>query len=172
MVFGGDDGEVVRLDKAKQWSQLPMLNLTAETREALDVARPGTQSDLQRHEWIKHGTCHKDNGAEGYYLDTLAVTAAINDSEIGDFLAAHIGTEVEMNEIRALFDTVFGAPAGDAVQFICRNDGSRFLLQEIRIALSGVIDHTDPDGFGALMQNAARQPQGCDEAMIDPAGLQ
>ncbi|KMW60147.1 Ribonuclease I precursor [Candidatus Rhodobacter oscarellae] len=171
-VFCGVPDSLKRLDDARRWGELPALDLTADTREALEVAMPGAASFLHRHEWIKHGTCHKAGGAEGYYLDTLAVTNAINDSAIGDFLEAHVGTEVEMAEIRLLFDQVFGGNAGDAVQFHCRNDGNRFLLQEIRVAMVGVIDHADPDSFGALMQAAERQPQGCDAAVIDPAGLQ
>lgn len=171
-LFCGVPAALENLDKARRWSELPALDLTLNTRDALNVAMPGTQSFLHRHEWIKHGTCHKDNGAEGYYLDTLALTKAINDSAIGDFMAAHVGAEVEMNEIRVLFDQVFGSGAGDAVQFLCQNDGSRFLLKEVRIALNGVIDHADPASFGALMQTAQPQPRGCDEAIIDPAGLQ
>ena len=171
-LFCGVSDAAKALDKAKRWSELPALDLTTETRDALEVAMPGTQSHLHRHEWVKHGTCHGDNGAEGYYLDTLALTDAINDSEIGDFLALHVGAEVEMNELRTLFDQVFGVGAGDAVQFVCQNDGSRFLLQEVRVSLSGVIDHTDPSSFGALMQSATGQPIGCSDALIDPHGLQ
>ncbi|MGO7565546.1 hypothetical protein ACC754_41935, partial [Rhizobium johnstonii] len=31
----------------------------AETKTALAKAMPGTQSGLERHEWVKHGTCTK-----------------------------------------------------------------------------------------------------------------
>ena len=162
---------LVQLDKASRWEQLPEVEMDAETREALEVAMPGTASFLERHEWIKHGTCFKgDGGADEYYDDTLLIVDAINDSAIGTFLADHVGAEVETSEIRALFDEVFGADAGDAVQFDCKGDGGRVLIQELKITLSGVIS---PEGdIGALMRDAAAQSIGCPRGIIDPAGLQ
>ena len=38
--------------------------LTEATRADLDLVMPGTQSDLERHEWFKHGTCYSDTPEE------------------------------------------------------------------------------------------------------------
>ncbi len=162
---------LVALDKARRWEDLPEVEMDAETREALEVAMPGTASFLDRHEWIKHGTCFKgEGGSDEYYDDTLLIVDAINESDIGTFLADHVGAEVETADIRMLFDEVFGDGAGDAVQFDCKGDGGRVLIQELKINLAGVISpETD---IGALMRDAAAQSLGCPRGIIDPAGLQ
>ena len=81
-----------------------------------------------------------------------------------------MGAQVETADIRALFDDVFGDGAGDAVQFDCKGDGGRVLIQELKINLAGEIS---PDAdIGALMRDADTQSIGCPRGIIDPAGLQ
>ncbi len=157
--------------KAGRWSQLPAVDVDAATRKALSVAMPGTASFLDRHEWIKHGTCHKGaGGADEYYDDTLLLVDAINASPVAAFLAGHVGAEVETRAIRARFDEAFGAGAGDRVAFQCKRDGGRNLIQEMRIHLRGVIG---PDSTLAdLLLAADPVPAGCRMGTIDPAGLQ
>ncbi|MEM1047963.1 MAG: ribonuclease T [Pseudomonadota bacterium] len=170
-VYCGVPKVLVDHSKARRWSQLPDVVVDAETREALAVAMPGTASFLDRHEWIKHGTCHKGaGGADEYYDDTLLLVDAINDSSVATFLAEHVGAEVETRDIRARFDEAFGDGAGDRVQFQCQGDGGRVLIQEMRIHLRGVID---PDNtLSDLLLAADPVPAGCRAGTIDPAGLQ
>ena len=86
--YCGVPAGLVALDKASQWADLPEPPLDDETREALAVAMPGTASFLERHEWIKHGTCHRGaGGADEYFDDTLALADAVNASEVAGFLA-------------------------------------------------------------------------------------
>jgi ribonuclease T2 len=161
---------VVALDKASQWADLPEPPLDDETREALAVAMPGTASFLERHEWIKHGTCHRGaGGADEYFDDTLALADAINASEVAGFLAAHVGAEVETAELRARFDAAFGPGAGDRVQVHCTGDGGRTLVQEIKVATRGVIGSGAP---GELILAAEPVSPGCPRGIVDPAGLQ
>ena len=159
------------LDRAKRWSELPELELDADTREALSVVMPGTMSHLQRHEWIKHGTCfHAAGGADEYYDDTLLLVAAINGSSIGQFVADHVGAEVETSDIRKLFDEEFGDGAGDRVQFHCTGDQGRTLLQEVKIRLKGKIEATTE--IRDLLLAAEPVSIGCPRGIVDPAGLQ
>ena len=62
--FCGVDPKLSALDDQHQWEKLPEPELTAETKAALDKAMPGTQSVVERHEWIKHGTCYPTPNAE------------------------------------------------------------------------------------------------------------
>ncbi len=162
---------LINLDKARRWSELPEVPLDPETREALEVAMPGTASFLERHEWIKHGTCHLGaGGADEYYRDTLILTDAINNSAIGDFFAEHVGAEVHTQEIRDKFDEVFGAGAGQRVQFQCAGDGGRTLIQELKIHMRGVIaEDADPS---ELLLAGDTVSLGCSSGVIDPSGLQ
>ncbi|MEL6520672.1 MAG: ribonuclease T [Pseudomonadota bacterium] len=169
--YCGVPEELVALDEAGRWSELPAPDIDADTTEALSVAMPGTASFLERHEWIKHGTCYKGaGGADEYYDDTLVLLDAINQSAIGLFLANNVGAEVQSSEIRQLFDDVFGDGAGNSVQVQCTGDGPRVLIQELRIALSGQI--TPEADIGKLMIDATDQSTGCPSGIIDPAGLQ
>jgi ribonuclease T2 len=161
----------VALDNASRWSELPDPGLDAETAELLAVAMPGTASFLERHEWIKHGTCFLGaGGGDEYFDDTLRVVDAINGSDVGALFAASVGAEVETAAIRAAFDAAFGAGAGDRVQVQCTGDGGRTLIQELRIALEGTIG--PETALGDLLLAAAPVSMGCPRGVVDPAGLQ
>ena len=169
--YCGVPNDLKNLDKAKRWSELPPVEMGAETREALDVAMPGTASFLERHEWIKHGTCFLGaRGSDEYYDDTLKILDAINSSVVGAFLADHVGAEVQTADIRDLFDEAFGPGAGDRVQFKCTGDGGRVLIQELTINLRGRIDPDTP--ISDLLLAANTTSIGCPRGVIDPAGLQ
>lgn len=153
--------------------QLPSVDISGETRDLLNVAMPGTASRLERHEWIKHGTCYRGaGGMEEYFADTLYVTDAINRSVVADFVASQVGKEVSIDDIRARFDEAFGAGAGERVKFTCRKekDGARYLLTEIQIGLVGTI-HPEAS-VGELIRAAKKVSADCRTAIIDPAGLQ
>lgn len=169
--YCGVPGDLVRLDKDGDWDQLPEPALDADTRARLDALMPGTMSALDRHEWIKHGTCHLGaGGADEYYDDTLQLVEAINGSEVGAFLAANLGQEIRVAELRERFDAAFGATAGDRVEVICTNDGSRHLVKELRINLRGLIE--PGASISDLLLAADPVRQNCTRGMIDPAGLQ
>lgn len=104
-------GALQILDGERQWDELPAPSLTAETRAALDTAMPGAQSFLDRHEWVKHGSCYGTN-AEEYFRDSLAMLEAVNASGVRDLFAANTGRQLTQDQIRAAFDEAFGkAPA-------------------------------------------------------------
>ncbi|MGV6848006.1 MAG: ribonuclease T2 family protein [Marinibacterium sp.] len=170
-VFCGVPADIRRLDEDGQWEDLPAPDLDADTAERLAVAMPGTASFLERHEWIKHGTCFfGGRGGDEYYDDSLLVMGAINDSAIGDLIAAHLGAELATADLRAAFDTVFGAGAGDRVQVQCKSDQGRLLIGEVKVALAGEITQTGD--IGALILAADPQSPGCPAGVVDPAGLQ
>ncbi|MEE9322445.1 MAG: ribonuclease T(2) [Granulosicoccus sp.] len=160
-----------QLDVRKQWAKLPELALSAGTRGKLRVLMPGTSSFLQRHEWIKHGTCHMgEGGAEEYYADTIAITDNINQSAVGQFLAKNVGENVSTQTIRDQFNSAFGKGTGDRVQFHCEGDGNRVLLLGLKINLKGLIDERAE--LNTLLLAASKTSLGCPEGIIDPAGLQ
>lgn len=169
--YCGVPKSVVKLDKDRQWDRLPAPKLDADTAERLAVAMPGTASFLDRHQWIKHGTCFfGDRGGDEYFDDTLRVTDAINGSAVGRLLAANVGGLVTGAEIRAAFDDAFGAGAGERVQIQCSGDGRRILIQELRIAMRGEI--TEDKDIGALIRAGDPQSMGCTSGIVDPTGLQ
>ena len=169
--FCGVPTMLVRLDTDRNWRALPAPEVDAETRAALDAAMPGAQSLLDRHEWIKHGTCYfAEGGADEYFDDTLLLTDAINDSAVGDFLADRVGEQIETSDLRAAFDTAFGPGAGERVQVKCRGQDGRVLIREITISLRGQIDPATP--VADIITAAPTQSPGCPRGVLDEPGLE
>lgn len=169
--YCGVPGDLKQLDKEGRWTELPAPVLDSDTADRLAVAMPGVASFLERHEWIKHGTCYfgEGNGDE-FFDDALRVLSKINDSPIGHLLAQNVGSELETVDIRKAFNSVFGAGAGDRVQVKCAGDQGRILIQEITITLKGEI--TETADIGALIRAGDPQSPGCPRGVIDPVGLQ
>lgn len=165
--YCGVPDDLVALDEAGRWRDLPPVELTPTTRDRLSTAMPGTASFLDRHEWLKHGTCH-GGGPEGYFTDLLWIADAVNASPVGDLFADRAGQELDARSIRAAFDAAFGSGAGSRVEVHCVDDGGRTLISELTIALDGEIGPgADP---GRLMRAARRAPAGCPSGLLDPPG--
>ena len=156
-------------DKAHNWNALPAVNLSLSTRAALDRAMPGTQSALERHEWIVHGTC-SGISADAYFRRAVLFLDTINNSAIGTLFAANIGKRVDGTAIRQAFDTAFGAGAGDRIRLACDRDEDRSLIGEITIGLKG--DVTGTGGIGELIAASPKTSPGCNGGIVDPVGLQ
>lgn len=169
--YCGVPDNLKQLDKANRWAELPPPHLDADTADRLAVAMPGTASFLERHEWIKHGTCfHGEGNGDEFFDDSLRVLSAINESEVGRLFAENVGSELATADIRKAFDSAFGAGAGDRVQVKCAGDQGRVLIQEITITLKGEI--TETADIGTLIRAGKPQSPGCARGIIDPAGLQ
>jgi len=169
-IYCGVSEKVIATDKAGSWTFLPKPNLTPKMAKALIKAMPGVASFLDRHEWVKHGTCYRGTGAGDYYGDTLMLLSQINSSAVGHYLADHLGEVVDTKTIRSLFDQSFGKGAGERVSFKCWNDGDRVLLQELFINLRGDISGETP--ISDLLLAASTRSIGCKRGLIDRMGLQ
>jgi ribonuclease T2 len=167
-IFCGVSRAHNQADRRKRWRSLPALTLSADLRAELDKVMPGTQSALQRHEWIKHGTCY---GAppEVYYGDSLAIMRQINASAVRNLFAASIGKELTVRQVRKAFDTAFGAGAGKRVTMSCANSADGRLVVELIVALRGRI--TSNTKVADLIAAAPTRRPGCDYGVVDPAGF-
>lgn len=157
----------IAADRSGRWNRLPEVTLSAATRQELDRVMPGTQSDLERHEWTKHGTC---SGAsmEDYFGQALGLMREINGSAVQALFAEREGREVTAEEVAAAFDRAFGKSAGARVRLSCETDpaSGRRMVGEITIALAGVGRE-----LGALMLAASpTADRGCPRGLVDRAG--
>lgn len=159
----------IAADKDGRWDALPGITLEPATKQALDKVMPGTQSKLERHEWIKHGTCHGGTTQE-YYADSIRLMEAVNASAVRTLFADHIGREITANDIRDAFDQSFGAGAGERVKVSCVNDGNRRLIGEITVGLSGELE--EGADFAQLLFASPPTDAGCPKGIVDAAGLQ
>jgi ribonuclease T2 len=169
-VFCNVDKALAAADDAHQWEALPEPELSAATKAALDQVMPGTQSLLERHEWVKHGSCYPGAKAETYFGDAMRLMTAINASAVQAFVAANVGKTIQSADLRARFDEAFGRGAGDRVRVACKPDGNRQLITEITLGLKGDISAGTP--VAELIAASSPTDAGCPSGIIDPPGLQ
>ncbi len=70
-VYCGVSQALMAADKQGRWQDIPEPRLSLATRDALELMMPGTQSLLDRHEWIKHGTCYPAGAPKPTTSDTI-----------------------------------------------------------------------------------------------------
>jgi ribonuclease T2 len=163
-VFCGVDRATAALDDQHQWDSLPAPQMSAETKAALDKVMPGTQSVLERHEWIKHGTCYPGGNADQYFKDAVRLVNDVNASAVQAFVAANIGKSIQTSELRAKFDEAYGKGAGDRVRVSCSPDG---MISELTIGLKGDISASSK--LGDLIAASGPTDAGCPAGVIDAA---
>jgi ribonuclease T2 len=161
-VFCGVDPATAALDDQHQWEKLPAPVLSVETKAALDKVMPGTQSVLERHEWIKHGTCYPGGNADQYFTDAVRLTNDVNASVVQVFIAANIGKIIRTSELRAKFDEAYGKGAGERVRVSCSPDG---LISELTIGLKG--DISAGTGMADLIAASEPTDAGCPQGVVD-----
>jgi ribonuclease T2 len=154
-----------KLDKDRKWSELPPVDLSNEDLAALAVHMPGVASNLERHEWYKHGTCYGTSAGE-YFQEAVALLNQINQSSVETLFANNIGKTLSARQIREAFDQSFGAGSSSRVQIKCDKTG---LLTELWINLQGEIELDTP--ISSLIEAAPSASAGCDGGIVDRAGI-
>lgn len=156
-------------DKARKWLAMPELVLDPDLRVELARAMPGALSGLDRHEWIKHGTCSGDV-ASGYYSRALKLLAALNGSDVQQLFQRNLGKELGAAEIQDAFESAFGPGAGERIKIRCTKDGNRQVITGLTIGLGTV--EGEEDDLEALIAAAGTTKIGCARGVVDEAGLQ
>lgn len=152
------------IDRRGAWHLLPKLEISSALRRELNIIMPGAASDLQRHEWYKHGSCY--GSPEVYYRDSVALMKQLNASAVQSLFASHIGKRLTAKQIRAAFDQSFGAGSGSKVNVRC----SGKLIGEIWVNLRGTI--TAGTSLASLLKQAPEvRKVSCAEGVVDPAGF-
>jgi ribonuclease T2 len=161
--YCGDAAAYKAADHPGNWDRLPPVSVAAATRARLATAMPGTMSLLERHEWIKHGSC-SGVGMEGYFARALSLLDDINGSAVRTLVAGRVGRQVGLAELRAAFDQAFGPGAGQRIRLSCDGRGSSRMITEITIGLVGdVIGNTR---IGDLIAASPPTGGGCDSGLV------
>ncbi|MDM9620931.1 ribonuclease [Rhizobium sp. S96] len=168
--YCGVSGNLRTADKEGDWNELPEVTLSAQGKADLDKVMPGTQSGLERHEWLKHGTCTKMS-ADAYFGTAVRLVGELNASAVRDLFVSRIGKTLTAPEIKAAFDKSFGPGAGDRVKMSCRRAGRDRVISELTIGLSEKATTSDGAPLGDLIQGAGKTSFGCDEGVVDAAGF-
>ncbi|MET0748228.1 MAG: ribonuclease [Rhizobium sp.] len=164
--YCGVADDLQQADRGRDWNSLPAVALSAATKSALDKAMPGTQSGLDRHEWLKHGTCTKMT-ADDYFGTAVSLIDELNTSAVGALFSENVGRTLDAAQIKAAFDKSFGEGASGRVKMSCRRAGKVLVISEITIGLSedAVLPGASGPRLKDLIQGAGGTSFGC------PAGL-
>ena len=167
--YCGVPADEIAADKGGNWSSLPPIDLSSTLRARLDKAMPGARSNLDRHEWVKHGSCSGQT-PEAFYASALWVLDGLNSSAVRELFVGNIGKRITQDQIRAAFDRSFGPGAGQRVRISCDRVGDRRLITEITIGLVGTVE---PGGdLSSLIAAASPTDGGCDAGIVDPIAFQ
>lgn len=118
----------------QNWRRLPAVNLSGETRAALDRVMPGTASFLERHQWMKHGTC-SGLGQMRFFGAAIDRTDDMARTELAAFVAENIGREIARRDLLASFEVEFGKGSAKALRLQCERINEEASLSEIRLLL-------------------------------------
>jgi ribonuclease T2 len=118
-------------DEAGKWSLLPAVTLQASTEALLQVDEPGTQSYLERHEWIEHGTC-SGLSQQNFFAPTLAMLDGINASNLGSTVSANVGGQVTLAQLQSAAALDYGQYAKIDIEYLCISSGGKSYLEEVR----------------------------------------
>lgn len=170
-VYCNVDKKSISNDKSKRWSKLSVLALTDQTRSSLNRVMPGSQSNLHRHEWVKHGTCYSKL-PEDYYHDSIQLINDLNGSKVRDLFAKNIGQEITSTQISQAFNESFGNGTSNKIKISCKKDGRRQLITEITIGLQAPSDSGTLVLKDAIFAAPNVNHIGCTNGIVDPVGLQ
>jgi ribonuclease T2 len=158
--YCGVDKKLIAKDKHHQWRALPKLNLSKETMKLMEIYMPGYISGLDRHEWIKHGTCYSNNPEE-YFHDALSLTKEVDQSLVGEYLRANEGSKIDLVNLKRVFDKAFGKGSSIHLEMRCKNR----LLSELWIHIKG-----KGDKLKELLKGAPKGRSKCKSAIVDAKG--
>jgi ribonuclease T2 len=158
--------DVRDVDHNHDWNDLPEPDISSDTRRRLAAVMPGVQSNLQRHEWIVHGTCFGGN-ADEYFTRAAGLAETLNASGVAKLFAENVGKSLSAEAIRAAFDDAFGAGAGARVTVSCHRRGDNRTITELIVNLAG--DVGGNAGLGELMHAAQPVPPGCPGGLVEHA---
>ena len=167
--YCGVGPEIIAVDEANRWDDLPPVDVSERTWRDLQRVMPGVEDNLERHEWVLHGSCAGAT-ADTFFRRSIALLEEINGSEVRELLSRNIGRHVSRNQIRSAFDASFGDGAGRKVRLDCEDDDDRELIYELRINLEG--DAMGSTSLRDLIHAARNASAGCTGGTVDRAGEQ
>ena len=144
------------------WSLLPPVPLAAETLRNLALYMPSLSARLERHEWIRHGSC-SGLGADEYFATASALVAKISETSFNRYLSAHVGETIKRHDLHMEFERDFGYGSWNSVMLSCKsNGGGSDMLLDVQIYLK---NPAPPEGDlrGSLVPRGSSDYGNCPE---------
>ncbi len=115
---------------------MPIVDIDTETKSELTKIMPGVKSNLERHEWTKHGTCN-GRDADAYYDIAIDVVKDVNALDVRDLFAQNIGEIITLLEAKKAFERTFGTGTSTSLNLKCSNNLATEIRIEIKLPLPG-----------------------------------
>lgn len=122
-------------DTSNRWNKLPDVSLNNPTRTLLNRDMPGTASYLERHEWIKHGTC-SGYSQQDYFSGALSLLNGVHATNLQAAIVKNIGKTTNVDDLYTAAEQDYGSVANLSIEFICSNLNSKQYLSEVRYHLN------------------------------------
>ncbi|WP_077499911.1 ribonuclease [Sinorhizobium sp. A49] len=165
--YCGVAAEMRSQDRKGDWLDLPKLAMADDTAARLLIAMPGVQSGLDRHQWLRSGTC-QGGTVDDYFAVQLRLLEELNRSAVGALFRGRIGSELDETSIKQAFDQSFGSGAGDRVRMRCQTVAGRSVITGLTIGLTG--DISGKSSLAPLIQAAGPTEFKCTKGIADAAG--
>ncbi|WP_457585635.1 ribonuclease T2 [Ensifer canadensis] len=165
--YCGVAAEMRSQDRKGDWLDLPKLAMADDTATRLLIAMPGVQSGLDRHQWLRSGTC-QGGTVDDYFAVQLRMLEELNRSAVGALFRGRIGSELDEAAIKQAFDQSFGSGAGDRVRMRCQTVAGRSVITGLTIGLTG--DISGKSSLAPLIQAAGPTEFKCTKGIADAAG--
>ncbi|WP_413174354.1 ribonuclease T2 [Anabaena azotica] len=159
--YCGVPSDDINKDETGNWKDLPILDLDSETNGELTKIMPGVKSNLERHEWTKHGTCD-GRDADDYYDLAIDLVKEVNASDVRDLFAQNIGETITLFETKKAFERTFGTGTATSLNLKCSNNLATEIRIKIKRPLPGqkLADLLIPSGGIS-----------CDQVVVDAVGV-
>jgi ribonuclease I (enterobacter ribonuclease) len=141
--------------------------ISGDLKAQLATVMPQLSSSLLTHEYDKHVQCFEFDATQ-FFMTELQMRAAVADSPFGQYLIAHAGATVALDDVHAVFEKSFGTPDGRALQVQCGQDSSgRSILTQLWITLHANAVAAFP--AGRTLTHTPIDRDGCPAAFFIPA---
>ena len=121
-------------DKKHKWLDMPELALGESLKVELARAMPGMASGLERHEWVKHGTC-SGLSQQRYFSLLRAAFSRIKLPPV--IFNGSINRNLKTGDIEDLMTSFNPGMTQDGISVICEKGK----LSEIRICMTKSLDY-------------------------------
>lgn len=151
---------LMAIDKAakNEWSALPEAPISLATRDALAITMPRVLSAIDRHEWLKHGTC-AGLSADAYFALAMKLAAEVRDGPFGEAIADHAGEIVERKILTRVFRQRYGKERLNALTLNCeKGPNGKDMLVEVRLRIRR--DRVDRGVVGSSLDIPDKEKRG------------
>lgn len=124
------------LDRAQRWCEMDEVPIrSGELRAALAEVMPAAQSCQERGSWARYGSCSLFSPDE-YFRRAVKLAKEMAGTLINARIVGSAGQTVKQAELESDFEMQFGEGSAKALSLVCKADGNKAHLVEVRVTVA------------------------------------